>query len=549
LLLGNDNKSLNDKTRSHLFFDLIVDYLFQVEYHQITSATEKHSLLATFQQLLISNVNNRLVEVNENFIFISWNLFTLSLVSSEQLIHILCSFLELCPSSNCGRSSDFSSLYSPIHHIVWKMLATVLGPISIEKRSTMDSPICSECEAFWYFSHNVVLTQNCVVGSKDSSRIKSEKSMETDKNDVSLRSFFYSKADNWIQSLLSGSTLNECSSLVLPSQFEELLTFLDTNNDSGLSPTSSSPLLCSEMETVDFHFLDDLLEEKYSDILADVSSFDSVMKQVSSSFSNDSVDEGIEYFHSSQTKDMFMFSGEVNNDEEANLHDEKVSFVSILRPSHLLSCLITLTGNKMQASVNDDVRNLLVVFANYRYSFNFLRYCCVSNDLHQLFSVQRVPFSFDNHLGNTPLQKKKESRRNWSTESAFIFGSHLLEVFCYQSVVCSHLISQDCFLPTRIVQLLFQHYQYFSVMIAAITDKLEVIERRTELLLNFERKKDHVLLCLRYLKRNGLNLRRALKLAFDLAVRSVRIPVSSTPKIFLVPEGNCDYEANQGYYH
>jgi hypothetical protein len=520
---------------------MVLDYLFQVEYHQITSSEEKRLLLTTFQHLLITNVVDDCCtfEIRENLIFISWNLFTFSLISSEQLVTIVSSFLEVYPpSSSRVLSSSSYSPYSPVHHVVWKMLAVVLGPISREKRLVLDSPVSSKCEIFRYFSHNVISGQNDA---------GSQNSVGTDIDDRLPFLSFYSKADQWLQSLLSGSILNECCSVVLPSRFEELLASLDSNDDAAPSRTSS--FSCSEMEKVKFHFLDELLEEKYSDFLMDVSSFENVVTQVGSFFSKDSAEDSHDYFHNSQSKDTFRFSGDVSNHEEAYLHYEKRSFISILHPSNRLRSFLPQTDPTVFLSVNVDyVRNILVMFACDRNSFNFLRHFCATSDAAKHFSVDKTRTSFCNQLGSNPLQKIKEARRNRSTGSAFIFGSRLLEVLCYQSVVCSHLISQDCFLPTRTVQLLFQHYQCFSEIVSAVLENPEDAERRSEFLLDIERKKDHVLSCLQYLKRNGLNLRRSLKMAFDMAARSAGFPASSAAEIILVPESRCDYKTANGYY-
>jgi hypothetical protein len=598
------------------FIELLVKYLVRFEF--LSDSTGDTDEKEEYRPQIIKLIMNLFLkelkvseEVGDNMIYISWILYSYQYLNKLEMIEFLCRYLELVPptgymtngapkegnsfetDANPLNKSFSRSPYSPSHHLIWKMLASVLGPLAPEDRLLNQSIVAQHCEITGFVKNSVLANKSFVDLRKDNNiPIKSEGStitpnhlkMKTELENGSseaknLKNSLTPRKELWQSTVLSGSMLNDFTSSVLPFECEELIqsfSAAETLTNSTTSSSVQSPsILFSQFPEILLN--EEVTEDSFSLLEEDLLRAHHLLAVCEKVF-HSANSQSAPMSSQMNSQSYFSQSATAENIEDENNMEGRNQFVSLLHSQ--LSVLRNLKEEKdernsstlgeVSSSSSTERISLpkpllfkaLLHFVYHRRSVSFFRDFteflqqqnedAKSQDTNYLIEKVLVSLRTASFFGlQTESRKwKKELQRNHTRETIFILGKNLLELISFQILVAAHMLTQDCFLATRGIQLLFQHYLYYA-------NKLKEIEvtttkangnlsssgsitedgATTDLSPIIRQKRDHVVRCLSFLHQNGINLSRATKLAFDWGTRNISM-TTSHPQYFVVDENN-----------
>jgi hypothetical protein len=607
------------------FLELLLKYLVRFEF--LSDSTGNIDEKEEYRPQIIKLIMNLFLkelkvseEVGDNMIYISWILYSYQYLNKLEMVEFLCRYLELFPPAgyiingepkegnsfetdvNPLNTSFSRSPYSPSHHLIWKMLASVLGPLAPEDRLLNQSVVAQHCEITGFVKNSVLVNKSFVDLRKDTNiPIKSESSATKVKTELenaasetkNLKINLSTRKELWQSTVLSGSMLNDFTSSVLPFECEELIQSFSAAETLTNSTTSSSSVQLPSIPFSQFPEIllnEELTEDNFSLLEEDLLRAPHLLAVCEKVFhSANSQAAPMSSQMNSQT--YFSQSAAAENVDDENNMEGRNQFVSLLHSQ--LSVLRNLkeekdesnpsSGGEVSSSSSAERISLpkpllfkaLLHFLYHRRSISFLRDFteflqqneeAKSQDANYLIEKVQVSLRTASFFGlqNDSRKWKKEIQRNHTRETIFILGKRLLELLSFQILIAAHMLTQDCFLATRGIQLLFQHYLYYANKLKEIEAKTTKASENssssgwvtedgatTDLSPIIRQQRDHVLQCLSFLHQNGINLSRAIKLAFDWGTRNISM-TTSPPQYFLVDENNelkSGSSSYKAYYH
>lgn len=590
-------------------------------------------------------------EISEDYVFMSWILFSHGFIAKSRMIEIICDYLELfqpfgyhsVPTTN-RKEENFHNHplsfhktisrapYSASHHLVWKIFASILGPIPPENQLNLTAPVSHDCEITGHV-RNAVAVHDFINNNKETKKgilnpfsLKAQTNvlgdLSLDEENHKIEKLFIERAPLWQSTVLAGTMLDDFVSSVLPFECDEVLQSFTPRSTSSNDPTNLSILSFPKV------LLDsESTEDNYGFIEENILRGDQVLWICSKYF------QGELPFTSSQASNIFSQNYFREEDEEGEKKgadgitkmtgesSESRKF-SILEDQHQLQIVRNLSqqfeeGNQSLPPESDPFGSLghsssagsvpgpnrilshpLVfkeaisfIFAQHRPSPILEKYQhflalqlkqerekeTMKTLLHQkaakryeagdedeedeemasnddgegkqwrednegevdkdidgdgdsdyLIERLQIPLRTEEFFNFSKSSRwKKEKKRNHTTEKIFLLGKKLIEILTFQMLVASVMLTQDCFLVVRGVQLFFQQILYYQRQLLAscpessqTDEEIQVLQRKRK---EFSQRRDHLVRCLQCLRDHGINLQRAVRLSFDWGLRHISV--------------------------
>lgn len=509
----NPNQSKSRKSCRELnylksgYLKMLLKYLIEYEFPSAALLSRKDDIRRLCSKIFVTVLLNPDEDFSrdQTALSIAWYLFQTKKLGKSDVLFMICQYLENHPPQGTENIYEFGErreedIYTKLYEqgsydfqrfLAWKMLFGVLGELPLDKRLKVHDPISKDCEAHMYVRNSVLSNQNFVNQIKDHDNGDDEGPLKKD----------------WLHTLLSGCMLDDCFTTVLPFRYQEIISLIEKNEVdrnrilSDLEAFTQLSISSMEKKIEELHIQRDttisyqrnivtILQENVSLIASkedlsvrstfSVDNFSQVTNMSIFTQEEDyndaegsrsrrgSIDQprsifDVEYrldfiqkiFEKEEQSKNISQSLEENEISDLSMKDllafvydrERVDYLPLFYPGYPKT---TVERKTEEFDVGADETN--AELANLAF---------ISRE-REHYSIRRVRRRIPQYFAQKSLQRKKESMRNHFYEHHFILGEKLLEMFCYQTIVCAHIVSQDCFLPTRTIQLLFQHFEYYS---------------------------------------------------------------------------------------